>query len=518
MKIVRQYAARAALLSLALLGTSQLARAADPSPAPYVRVSIASIDAVNQFTSDLSLPMPINIQNAIEGQFPFIGSGGLDTSKPLGAIFVAGENLPQQALALFVFPMSAGKGTIPDLTTKFNATPAENTTDTVIMGGSVALKRTNDYMLMYVGDPVVLKDLGNNVFDSDYKIPGTLAHLEINGATARAAAPHMTQAFFDSLRTAGNPMGNPLSERTRLATQDFLANAIQSVDLFTLNLAKDNNDLKLTATITPTFAKGKREFAKPNLPATAIATLNIVYPDAESAGWLPRLVDKLKDDDLPVPASKLTPDQVTSERATLKSVVKVLFAPDAQSAAIENRGGKVVVTMVNQYTDGTDAIGELQKDLSAIIDLDKATGTTTEEPTAAESTAPDGSKLLTISFPHASSDGPKQMFISQNGGTAVFTISMEDTPTPTAVTLSATDKISDLLASHVDLSNVLAAAQSEGVFAMLNPDQQKLVTDGLTGKSIDVVVSSDASANLLNVTATVPTSLLKVAGVMAMSR
>src|ERR1041385_8787715 len=79
------------------------------APQPFMRASIASTDRVKQAVADLGIPLPIDLAGLIEMQLPFIGAGGIDTSKPLGLMFIAGEGLTMEKMAMFALPANAGK-------------------------------------------------------------------------------------------------------------------------------------------------------------------------------------------------------------------------------------------------------------------------------------------------------------------------------------------------------------------------------------------------------------------------
>ncbi len=92
-----------AACTVVMLSASALSiRAADEVPAPkpaiVAHASVSSVADIKKLAADLGLPIPMDPTMMIEGSFPSIGPGGLQTDKPLGAFYVAGDGLQNRKI------------------------------------------------------------------------------------------------------------------------------------------------------------------------------------------------------------------------------------------------------------------------------------------------------------------------------------------------------------------------------------------------------------------------------------
>jgi hypothetical protein len=256
--------------------------------------------------------------------------------------------------------------------------------------------------------------------------------------------------------------------------------------------------LRLASTISPTPMKGSRTFAKPAFPATAIVTGHLAYPDADSTQWLTRLVKTAMAEEKD---EKVTPEQSQAIEAVSSAAIG-----DAQSFAVEMNNGKPQVTVVNQYERDVNLPDVLRKNLPVLQTMDKEKK---EELTIADADGPDGSKGIRVT--NAGKDGkPTTVTVLQKGKVAVVRISEEELP-PAPLTLSPTEKISELMALEVHLGAALQAAANspKSPLAGMPEEKRKEMMTRLNGKDIRVALSNTGTgAMAMNLD--VPVELLKM--------
>jgi hypothetical protein len=505
LKRICRVVAPAALLALAV---SAYAEDAAPQPQPFVRASIASTDRVKQAVADLGIPLPIDVAGMIEQQFNFVGQGGIDPTKPVGVIFVAGEGLTPQQMTMFALPVKAGKATVESFTA-MGGKAVEGQADSVQLGGDeggVTFRRTADYLMFYSGAPSVVKMIENAPFAKDYSSPDTLAHVEIDAALARKVAPKMYKGFVDSIRDKANASAKPTASaaeaRGQQIGQEFAIGLFEKVDKLTLTVGMGKDDLRIASTVTPTPMKGSRTFAKPNFNAASIVTGHVAYPDADATQWLTRLVktaiaaDKEKSD-------KLTPEQTQAIEAMSSAIVG-----DAQSFAVEANNGKMQITIVNQYERDVNLPDVLKKSIPVMEAMDADKGVKPEL-TISDADGPDGSKGIRITKP-AKAGEPSNVTVLQKGKLAVIRLSEEELP-PAPITLSPTEKISELMTMNLHLVPAMqaAAAMPNSPLSAMPEEKRKELMTRLTGKDVKIGVSNTASGALA-VNLDVPVELLKI--------
>jgi hypothetical protein len=213
---------------------------------------------------------------------------------------------------------------------------------------------------------------------------------------------------------------------------------------------------------------------------------------------------------------KLTPDQHAKLKQVMESLGSAVIG-DAQSFAVEAPGGKPRITIVNQYERDVDLPGLLRTQIPALQEADKAAGVARNDVTITEANGADGSKGIRIkkvakneAAEEAGGQGPETVTVLQKGKVATIYISDEEVP-PAPITLSATDKISEMMTIQVHLSAALQAAEGapQSPLAMMPEEKRAQLKERLAGKEIRIGVSNNASgAMAMNLD--IPVELLKV--------
>ena len=478
------------------------AHAADGPPQPFARVSVASTDQVKQLVTDLKLPVPGDIAGLLEKQFSFIGSGGIDPSKPIGLMFLAGDDLTQSQMVLFAMPVNKTFATLNSLA-DIGAIPVPNEPDMVHINTQLAFRRTANYLFMYPGEAPALKAMDNDVFAKDYKSKETLFYGTVDLALARASAPAGYKSFLQSIKSKDTP-GTAAQRRGQELGADMVINFVNKVDKISLDLSLNEQTLKVSTAIAPTPIKGQRTFPKPIFPAGALLTGHIAFPDTQSANWL---ADIYKLSQQAEPARTLTPDQLEQERKLTGSVASALGA-SATSFDVASHDGHWVVTVVNQYSDDTNLPAELKKDITAIAKIETDAGQKMDA-TFEDFTAPNGATGVRLKLvDHA--DAPA-ILITQLGKIATITVSEQELAAPPAIALSPTEKISDLCQLDAQLGPILKIIDQSPMAAQLplTADQRKSLIEKLATAAISLrAINTPDGA--MTIDFKIPTEVLKV--------
>ena len=504
-----RHALAAASVLLAALAAHAQDAPAKP-PLPCARFSIASTDRYKDVVTALKLPLPPDLPGLIEGQFTFVGAGGIDSTKPCGIVFLAADELPQSKLAYFVLPVTKGAATIEKLSL-VGAAPVEGQPDMAQIGDALCFRRTANYLVLYPGEPAIIQGLGNDVFTKDYSAKDTVLYTSVDLAALRSRAPKGYKDFIDNARknAGGNAPDNltTADARGRQIGEDMVFSLLEKIDTMSVAVMLNDATLHVTSTLSSFPKLARREFAKPILPEGALLTVHMVYPTAESAGWLHGFVKMIFDTDIPLGGAHLTDDQKAQTRTIVEDMSTVLVA-DSQSMAVESRDGYTVVTVVNQYTGDVDLPAAIKKGIGKLEDLAEAAGQPRD--LAVDDLKSGGG--IRIRDLHPGKDGPGAIFVTQKGKTAVITYSTNDLDGPSTVTLSPTEKISDLLSAKADLGATLAAIDRSPMSDELPipPEQRKTLIEALKGKKASLSIAANAAGEIV-INLDAPAELLKIA-------
>jgi hypothetical protein len=505
---------RLALCSTLLLTASLAARADEPKPALFANASIVSLNDAKKLVADLGIPLPGDPTAMLENMFPFIGPGGLQTDKPVGVLFVAGEHITTQDLAVIALPVVPGKATIAALA-QTGGQPVANHPDMTTMGGQATFRRTANYLMFYSGAPDILAAAADDPFTRGYNSPGRIALLNVNLAAARAAAPSQYKSFLEKA-AAENPASTDAAQAVgQKYGESVVRGFTDKLEHLSLAVSRDQQNLHLETWLRPCDVTGSRKFPRPAFPADTVAQMHVAYPDAESAKWVDHIFELLPSDDLAKKHSNYTPEMAARAKALALRAIDLLCDADAQSFAVSVKAGKPVLYVVNQYSNDRDFAGEVKAILADGEKLDKETGET-DSPKASTYQTAGGKPVTRISFQEK---GKQQGYVDfiQTGHVVTLAIASDEGKyvEPVAA-LPANGEMSALCSGSIDLAASLKASQDSGK-SPLPPEQLKDLTTAFAGQSITWNVKTNAQSKDLYVDLAIPFSVIQQAAKMYMT-
>ena len=148
----------------------------------------------------LDLPPQLST-DGLEKQFPFLGPGSIDTTRPIGIAICGGADLSSGQSMAFIFPVKPTGGTLGSLGKKMGeACSMPNHPDTVTMG-AVGIRRTAEY-LIFSPTADVVSNVNLDAFTSSVKDPDALAKILIDFKTIRTAMPDRYKAMIEGIQAA----------------------------------------------------------------------------------------------------------------------------------------------------------------------------------------------------------------------------------------------------------------------------------------------------------------------------
>ncbi len=481
-----------------------------PSAAPIGRVSVASFNELKKLIADLGIPIPLDPRAMIEGNFPFIGPGGLQGDKPIGLVFIGGEKITTQDGAVLMFPVAEGKAGVESFA-KMGGVVTDGHADMVSLG-NVKFRRTANYLMMYQGATDLLAAIKDDIFAKDYTRPGRLALLSLDLAAARKVAPTKLKAMFEESRPKKSPTSAAEAAGEKMGIE-FFESCANKFDRFSLAIGRDEKNVHMELWLMPVELAEARRFPCPTFPADVVAQMHIAYPNAEAANWASTLMAKIPDDAVAdkKPGAAANP----KIRAAMTRFVQLFTGADAQSMAVQITARKPVLYLVNQYGHDVDAAKEMQEIATELNAANKDSG--------------DGDVMAFTSYKNAAGQAISRLTqlvkgkqlttidVVQHGRILTFSIADDDGQHVDAVAaLPAKGEISKLCTGSIDLDACLSAAESSGQMPPLPPEKMKQLHTSLAGQAITWSAKANAEAKYLYVDVGTPFVLFTEAGQMAM--
>ncbi len=367
----RRLTRRSLCLLAAACGTAALAAGPATTPvtppaaappatdAPAKAAAVASVwvgseDAVKAAAAQVGFPLPPMVSLSVLPQIvPVLHAGDLRTDAPVGAVFIAGDDLGQQQSAAFALPVRAG--TVP-----LSGIPnAEKTdaADTVDMGG-VPVRRTADYVVLGGSAPVTAKLDVEPRAAAMTPAPGggrtPLVWLAVDLAAWRVAAPEQFAAAMDKVAAPGQTEANAGQK----AGADWFAGVVRDkLDTFSLTVEQTRDPAgddgwTATATVEP-FPVVRATHAKPGLPADCVARADVHLSGEALSGWLKPMLDQAQD---------ATP----AENAVGMKMLNACFLGDAETFGLGVTGGRPVIYCVTQRDHGGGGGTDLAADMASL--------------------------------------------------------------------------------------------------------------------------------------------------------
>ncbi|HEY4330902.1 MAG TPA: hypothetical protein VGN88_14260 [Phycisphaerae bacterium] len=512
---------RALPVLLALCAASaNLAHAQDKPKDPVVvaRLSIGSIDAFNKLIADLGLAGvgDFDIKRNLE-EAPFLGKDTIAMDKPIGVAIMVSDShklFPFEDSFVMGVPVMPGKVLPADL-----RTAGGTALDAVPNGFSIpsfgSVRRTDDYIFAKPpGTTFGLATITDAVFAPDYKDVSNLFVISANADAMRKNAPdaykelakaivglpQMIGGIFGPILGGAAPAAPDPDPKPALAVMD-------KIDKFTLAFGQDEKNIHLKSWLAPTpFDAKAKEAPRPAFPAGSFVQMHLVYPSPDAAAFLEKQLSQLPEDffggDLPPVYHERVKDLVI-KAANLNT------RTDAVSLAVTVKDKHPVLYLVDQFSDGTDAM----KEITEILEIGSALSTEAggNKFDVVGSTYDAGGKKIQR-LVVGPGDAKDKLIIDevQTGKVAYFAIS-DNADGKYVADLAAAGmngNSSALCAGAVDLGAIMAAAADTGGMPGLNPDELQKLKTALAGQGITWTVQS-SDQNFLFADIQVPKQVLR---------
>jgi hypothetical protein len=207
----------------------------------------------------------------IEG-LPFVGRGAMDTSRPVGLFFAAGDDLPASAKTVFMVPVKANAVSIQSLLMQ-GYRPLPGHADTVTAPTGFAIRRTANHILAGGrADAVVMP--GDDWLAGRFKQDELLAFARVDLKSMRTHAPRSVKAFFEEFEA------KQAHDADQVAVTRFIARlAREKLDAFELVLKASDGNVSMRVHGGPVELKPMTANPpRPAFPEGCFLRLHWAYP------------------------------------------------------------------------------------------------------------------------------------------------------------------------------------------------------------------------------------------------
>ena len=332
--------------------------------------SVASLKRLSETAGRIGLELPPFLTaQGIEQQFSFIGAGGMDTDKPIGIVYYAGEKyeIEQGQGMVFVLPVKPDAAPL-SFFKNAGAQPLGNDGNAVMLNGA-AFRRTAD-QLMFGPTPAATLAVPNDYLAKLYPQAAAngalpVLRLNIDFAAFRKADPERFSKLFQGPADAAPP-ADPAEKFGRDAALNFF----KQLTHINLTLLEAGNDLQLKLAVAPITVPQPGNFARAAMPAEVFARIDLAAAPAQCVSSLYSKIEEAINQ-FPAEKGEITPEK-RQEAHKVFDVLKNVFADGAAaSLGVAPQGDGFVVYLVQQQaTPGLE--GRLQKladELNAITQM-----------------------------------------------------------------------------------------------------------------------------------------------------
>ncbi|HET6249876.1 MAG TPA: hypothetical protein VFE47_19455 [Tepidisphaeraceae bacterium] len=504
-------------LSMATLFLPASAARAEDAPKPMLtQVGFAagkSIDALAAFAKMIGIDLPPSASaDGIEGQFPFVGKGGLATDQPIGVAIVGGPDTKDPTNAfVVVLPVKPAAATL-DLLKAQGAKPVADRADTVLLNG-IELRRTADYLL-FSPTPGAVAIVNIGAIGDSVKGGDALVRVSLDVKAARENMPDQWKQLHGMI--GGLAGGDP-------DKLEAMAPMMRSIDTANrLNMALDNGDkgLRLAFTTSPTTLPPVTAANRPGMPPGILGRVDVGITMAEASfGLKDRTAGLIKSAQDPKnnngkPLSDAQKQQVAD---LITGAVALYLDPTAMSVGVEMIGGDPVIYVVQHRSKPTDVPAELQKLVNQFNVLMKTLDPTTSFDLITYQS--DGVRVLRLV---GMDNGKPQMYVDivQKGDDVYATICPNQYRYIHKL-LAAKDEgpISKVASAWLDLGKLAVALTGPGGdMAGMPPEKEKELLELLKDQKISMAssVGGDAGTVEFTVDKTLLQNMPKVLAIFGM--
>jgi hypothetical protein len=367
-------------------------------PKPFVRASIQSIKAAEQFLAQIGMPMQLGpmIEHSLG-----VEAGAVATDRPVGMVVLANKELLKvedqgKGAAVVVVPMVAGKGTIEQLrSTGFNEVIGN---EDFAQKGDMFVKRSEDSMLVAGADrPLNLVE--EAPFKADYAAapaPAPVAAATFNLAAIRTAVPDVYNAILTRL-APNQSSARPEDAAIQAQHRDML----EHLERISLQVATQANDVHVKTWWIPSTMDAPAAHPRPAFPPGLAAEIHMSLPPGTLRQMMP-----------------LTGGDESTRREATGKLVDVVASASTISLGLGMSAENVPTLYVVEQFDQDIDLGAAVK--SAWATAGKQTAG--EKPLATYQSG--GKTVLRAEIPPGKSGG-KPVFVDfeQNGRVALITVS-----------------------------------------------------------------------------------------------
>jgi hypothetical protein len=350
-----------------IFGSSLTSVVRADEPAAIGSVAATNLDDLDALAKELSVPLPPFLTGpGIEGQFPFIGDGNLDTKQPIGIVFIGGDELEMSQSAVISLPIKNG-GAPLDKIKEMGAKNVEGKSDTVLADNNMPFRRTQG-SLMFGGTVDTIGTVNDKSLTKGaaFSLNDSLIVATVDLATVRKVMPQKFAQFVKEMGENAN-QDQPADDADK-AGQEYgskLVTDLVEKQLQRLDAAITQTDytlsLKVAAAPVNVQAPNPTAYAKPAFPAGILCRVDLAYANQKDAQWSVAVIDKLIEVSKALDNAGLKPADAAKVRKLVLKTVSQFAAADAMSLAVAPSGDKVVVYAVNQYADTNDFAGAVKK-------------------------------------------------------------------------------------------------------------------------------------------------------------
>ncbi|HWE94409.1 MAG TPA: hypothetical protein VG269_10630 [Tepidisphaeraceae bacterium] len=491
------------LLACTLLGLllfARSARAEDDSLTQVGVVAVKSLDATAAFAKQIGMELPPPLTaKGLEQQFPFIGSGGLATDKPVGIILFGGPGVKSdQQMMTFVFPVKPTAATLESLKS-MGAKALPGHADTVLMNG-VGFRRTGDYLAFGPLPEAAATAKLESVADA-VKGANALARLVVDLKAVRVSMPEQYASVLEAISM--NATAKDAQQAGMQVMISAMRQGVEKFDRVELGLDGADGGLRIALAAAPLKLPAPPPGDRPGLPANAIARVDAPVPLTSILSN--EVLKKLTARDAP---EGLTVKQEQKFQDLNAAVWSLFLGGEGQTAGMEVSRDAPVAYMVKRYDKPIDFALELRR----LVAQAKAFGDATHHPVEMELQSYKIGEEQALRVVISDSEKKPALFLDvlQRGNTVFIAGSKNEFRYVDRLLAAKADGPQKALASaSVDLGRLFdAATKTPGSPLVGMPaDRQKQLEDVFRGQTLAVSLTSEGDTATIDLT--LPPALTK---------
>jgi hypothetical protein len=506
--------ARLVLSAAVLIGGVSQAEEAPPAEAvPFIRLSLRTIGAIEEFAHKTGLATaPHQIADMLGAMFPMVGPKGVNLDHPVVVTMLAGSNIQAQQMAFFALPANDSSEFQKSLEAQGTKPLSAEHKLYVVRGMPF---RFMDHYVVFGGTADAVKKLDEKALDETFKDSTALARLDIDAVTVRSKAPEALNAFLKAMEDAQKkrdadapPVEDGVhdlaaQEYGRRLFSDYLKNTL---DHFALEVVTgEANSLLLNVNLQPFAQRAAFEGPKPELPPGCLIEIHAPYSMTPTEAQLKEFLDlSVMRVDLPKGAK---PEDKEALRKSILQMIELIFSGDAQSVGLSMKDGNPVLYGVKQFKNEINFAAQA-KSLIETFKKAGASGVQSESMRFEEKPGADGTQNARLTFIEKGNDSGYVDF-TQRGKTVFFSSARVGEHLPTLMNIKqAQDKKLSGVEGFIDPSAIVRMLSSDPTmpFFMMEKADLDHLLKGLGDKKITLTATCNEG---LKISLKIPAETLK---------